>query len=374
MIRIAFFFLLMTGIGCNPPATGNEIEIIGHVKNIPHGKVYLADAFHWDTFQDSAIIRKDSFHFRRSVSSSFEPYYASIAYIDNEGRIRNLRYINRELTTEKQGYQHSAFVLEPGIIRITGNLTCFGEGDSYYCNGLTIDAGKETEVMYKHQMSGFGTLGTADPSRRAAIIKRYSSEITEYPMAYTLLQDIYGSKEEYTDKELESLMSLFNKEVQHSATAGKLRDFIGTRATFRKEKSVLAATDTAGSKKNWVVASSRFNLLVFWASWCGPCRSEIPELKKVRARFSDKDVHMISISIDKSCADWMKAVRQEAMPWEQVKVDSTEINRVKAGFNFSAIPLTVVTDHTGKEIRRYSGFSGNTEKELLSLFDALLKK
>ncbi|QJB32981.1 redoxin domain-containing protein [Chitinophaga oryzae] len=336
--------------------------------------MYLANAFHWDTFLDSAIVKNDSFYFRLKVPSSFEPYYASISYIDKDGRIRSFRYTNRALTTEKQAYLHSAFVLEPGITNVTGELTCFGEGDGYYCKGLEIKAGKETEVMYKHQMSGFGRLGTSDTTQRAAIIKRYQQEITEYPMAYTLLQDIYGSKEEYTDKELESLLSLFNTDVQHSGTAGKLKSFIGTRTQFRKEKAALAATDTSGNKKNWIVPSSKLNLLVFWASWCGPCREEIPELKKIHARFSGKGIHMISISIDKNQADWMKAVRQEAMPWEQVKVDSTEINRVKAGFNFSAIPLTVVTDHTGKEIRRYSGFSGNTEKELLSLFDALLKK
>ncbi|NLR66501.1 AhpC/TSA family protein [Chitinophaga varians] len=373
LANLFIFLLLVTGTGCKAPVIDKKIEIIGHIKNIPNGKVYLANAFRWDVFLDSAVVKNDSFCFRMTVPPSFEPYYACISYIDSAGRTRSFSYINRVLTTEKQGYRHSAFVLEPGVISINGALVCRTEQGIFYCDGMEIKAGKETEVMYKHQMTGFGRLGTSDSSRRAAIIRRYSRDIKEYPMAYTLLQNIYDAKEEYTDRELENLLSLFNKEVQHSGTAARLKSFMDTRTNFRKEPSALVATDTAGNKKNWIAGSSRYNLLVFWASWCGPCRSEIPVLKNIHAKFNDKDVHMTSISIDKNTADWMKAVRLEAMSWEQVKVDSAGITRVKEGFNFSAIPLTVITDHTGKEIKRYSGFGGNTEKELISLFEELLK-
>nr|WP_295864929.1 TlpA disulfide reductase family protein [uncultured Chitinophaga sp.] len=374
MIKNILLFLSILGLGCNTSASDKEIEIVGHIKNIPCSKVYLANAYHWETFLDSATVRNDSFRFKLKVPPSFEPYHASISYVDMNGRVRTLGYTNYMLTTDKQVYVHHSFVLEPGITKITGDMICFGEGDDYYCKGLQIKTGKETDVMYKHQMTGFGMLGTADSARRSAIIKRYRQEITAYPMAYTLLQDIYNAKEEYTDKELGELVALFNKDVQRSETAGKLKKFISTRANFKGERSVLTASDTAGIKKSWLAPSSRFNLLVFWASWCGPCRNEIPALKKIRARFNEKDVHMISISIDKNGADWMQAVRYEAMPWEQVKVDSMEINHVKAGFNFSAIPLTVVTDRAGKEIKRYAGFNGNTETELSLLFEELLKQ
>ncbi|MBC9934529.1 TlpA family protein disulfide reductase [Chitinophaga qingshengii] len=371
--RSILFSLIILCIGCNRPVADKQIDIIGHVKHIPHGKVYLTSAFHWDVFQDSAVVRNDSFHFRIKVPASFEPYYAGISYIDTTGRIRGFQFIDPVQTTEKQIHSQNAFVLEPGVTTITGELVCQGEGDSYYCKGLEIKSGKETALMYQLQTTSFGALGRRDSSNRVALIKKYSRIIRENSTAYTLLQGIYEAREQYTNKELEDLIVLFDKNVQQAETARKLKSFMDTRANFRKDKSALAATDTAGNTKNWISPAARFNLLVFWASWCGPCRSEIPSLKKIRARFSDQDVHMVNISIDKSRAAWIDALQFEAMPWEQVKVDSAEIARVKAGFNFSAIPLTVLTDHTGKELRRYAGFGENTEKELVALLEQLLK-
>ena len=56
----------------------------------------------------------------------------------------------------------------------------------------------------------------------------------------------------------------------------------------------------------------------FWASWCGPCRGEIPHLKEAYAKYADKGVAFFSVSIDKSDAAWKKALVEENMPWEQV--------------------------------------------------------
>lgn len=59
----------------------------------------------------------------------------------------------------------------------------------------------------------------------------------------------------------------------------------------------------------------KFVLIDFWASWCNPCRKEIPNLKKLYAQYSGKGFEIVSISIDQKKADWEKALKEEGLTW-----------------------------------------------------------
>ncbi len=59
----------------------------------------------------------------------------------------------------------------------------------------------------------------------------------------------------------------------------------------------------------------KYILIDFWASWCNPCRKEIPNLKKLYAEYSAKGFEIVSISIDKKEADWLKALQEEKLTW-----------------------------------------------------------
>lgn len=63
------------------------------------------------------------------------------------------------------------------------------------------------------------------------------------------------------------------------------------------------------------VESARYYLVDFWASWCGPCRKEIPNLKKLYEQYKDKGLQIVSVSIDKDEAAWKKALNEEQLPW-----------------------------------------------------------
>lgn len=56
-------------------------------------------------------------------------------------------------------------------------------------------------------------------------------------------------------------------------------------------------------------------LLEFWASWCGPCRVEIPHMKEAYERFKDKGFEIVSFTIDDSKDDWELASEEEELPW-----------------------------------------------------------
>ncbi len=64
-----------------------------------------------------------------------------------------------------------------------------------------------------------------------------------------------------------------------------------------------------------VRADSRYLLVEFWASWCGPCRVEIPHMKQAYSRFHDKGFEIVSFTIDNERDDWEEASAEENMPW-----------------------------------------------------------
>ena len=85
-------------------------------------------------------------------------------------------------------------------------------------------------------------------------------------------------------------------------------------------------------------------VLDFWASWCGPCRAEIPHLKEA---YNEKGVEFLSVSIDKDGNAWRKAMKDENMPWAQVQAPKAGKDVMKL-YQFSGIPYILVLDQEGR--------------------------
>lgn len=91
-------------------------------------------------------------------------------------------------------------------------------------------------------------------------------------------------------------------------------------------------------------------LIDFWASWCGPCRKELPNVKRAYEKFKNKGFEIYGVSLDKDRDDWLKAIADEGLTWPQVsdlKFWESEAVRI---YGIQSIPYTVLIDKEGKII------------------------
>ncbi|MDQ0591655.1 thiol-disulfide isomerase/thioredoxin [Chryseobacterium ginsenosidimutans] len=100
-------------------------------------------------------------------------------------------------------------------------------------------------------------------------------------------------------------------------------------------------------------------MVVFWASWCGPCREEIPLLKEIY-NTKNESLEFVSVSIDEDKNAWKKALNQEKMGWNQFIVNDKDPNYEKIQMHFrlnGAIPYTVLVDNDMKILKSSVGLS-----------------
>lgn len=96
-----------------------------------------------------------------------------------------------------------------------------------------------------------------------------------------------------------------------------------------------------------IFKNNKYTIIDFWASWCAPCRKALPGLKSFYQDVHAKGVEIVSISIDKSESDWVKAEQEEQLKWPSyLDVAGTSANAWKV----RAIPAMFLIDQNGKVI------------------------
>ncbi|RZJ98977.1 MAG: TlpA family protein disulfide reductase, partial [Flavobacterium sp.] len=284
------------------------------------------------------------------------PFMAAIHFVDSSkpSKVGALLFRNYMFGADSNKYTGDAFYLEKGYTRI--------EGDNGKPPFLRVFANRENDIFFKNQRTDFGWPGNQDSANRLKRIAFFKEEIRKHPFSFFLLQSIYANKEQYAEEELLEILSLFDKDVQASKVADQLRTYLANRTDADQLLPNLRFVNTANQRVPIFDSNSKLTMLIFWASWCGPCRLEIPVLKEIQKQYKNKGLHLVSISIDNNWNNWQKAIEQEEMPWEQLLVEENKKEEVQQQFNFKAIPLIVFTDNRGKEVQRFIGYDKDGKK------------
>ena len=119
--------------------------------------------------------------------------------------------------------------------------------------------------------------------------------------------------------------------------------------SFGSDFKDLTLQDKGGKsvKLSEFIVPGKYNFVEFWASWCGPCRGEIPHLRHINKDYGDK-INIISVSMDESKEEWEKAMKEEEMIWTQLVDIKGFAGEVTAKYHVYGIPYSVMISPEGK--------------------------
>jgi thiol-disulfide isomerase/thioredoxin len=197
--------------------------------------------------------------------------------------------------------------------------------DRYYAAHRAAAAKKD-----KRQLDSVEALLKTMYDRQRQVASQF---ITAHPHSYAsafALNQRYNYNPDIP--ELEHLFALLDPEIQQSFFGRNIKQTIakGTLTGIGRPAPSFSQADADGRPVSLASLKGQYLLLDFWASWCGPCRAENPNVVKAYKRYHPKGFEILGISLDDRKDQWLAAVKKDGLNWKQV-------SDLKGGYNSAAI-------------------------------------
>jgi peroxiredoxin len=326
-------------------AQDSSYVINGKLEKIKSGTIFLNIYEGGKTLMDSASINKGHFTFTGFVNS---PYFATLTMSDKPN-------------------DYYTFYIEPTKMFITGRA------DSLKLLGIKGSPVNEDDQLLKQRMRTISLWETANSKLYEQAFKEknkkvmdsldevdfdilaekrkvVSAFVKEYPKSMRGAMAITENYAYYAEaSEVEPLYNLLDKKIKNSTKGKEIKKMVEVYASVAIGKTApdIIQFTPDSSRLSLSSVKGKYVLVDFWASWCGPCRRENPNIVVAYNQFKDKGFTVFGVSYDTKKDNWKKAIANDHLDWYQVSDLQGWKNATSDQYGIKAIPSNLLLDRNG---------------------------
>lgn len=310
--------------------------------------------------RDAIPVKADNFRYTGSASK------VDMAYL---AMPRNRRMGDISLFIEAGVIGVDADVSDPGRARVGGTRA---NDDQSRIRGLEqpyydriMDLRNELKARTDTASASYREIPRRIDSLQSTVMQVRETWARENPSSFASASCLWVLADRIPFERLDRLYSALSPDVRGTSLMQRLGVKVeGKRRSLAgKPAADFDAPDTSGGRVRLADFKGRYVLLDFWASWCVPCRQENPGLKALYARYKERGLEIIGISVDEDGNRWRKAIREDALPWIHVS-DLKRESSLANLYGVQPIPDNFLIDPSGKILAK--GLHGRELEEALA--------
>ena len=205
---------------------------------------------------------------------------------------------------------------------------------------------------YQKLFAQEGSFDSATIKSAAQVLEKF---VRAHTNSYVTPLAIYRHNQVTLDNDkMEELYNLLDADVKVSPIGSYVAQQIADakKNPLGKLLPDFTQADTSGREIALSSFKGKYVLVDFWASWCGPCRQENPNVVSVYNKFKGKNFTVLGVSLDKLKQPWIDAIKMDQLAWTHVSDLKGWGNAVAQQFQIQSIPQNFLLDPSGKVIAK----------------------